>query len=487
MTGRLLEARDAIEELQARTKLRGLNSEFAAKRDRLHGWLLSPSDAAACYRLWWDFSRKAGALGPDVTPQSIAELLLAALDLGPDPGRSIDDAGLVAAQAMIEVENARKQRVKNLKVQTLGQIMRTDFPPLRAVVRGLFYEGLTVLAAPAKTGKTFFGLELAGAVAQGHAFLGHFATEKTGVLYLFLEGGSRSIKARARHIELPEAENVHIAQEWARGPAALADVAAFLQENPRIGLVILDTFEIVREPPSRGTRTYSDEYVEIREWNDLALKTRTCIVAISHTRKGLDESGDFANESYGSGGLTGGCSGIIHVRRVRGADRATLKATFREAPEVEATLAYANGRWSWTEEDPRDAERTPERAEVLGILRDSTTPMKPSEIAAALGKTRGNISMSLARLKADGDVETCGYGLWRVTKGCDTSDSVTLIPPQSHRVTTVTGGVTPSAIESSSKKPFRPDWQRLGFSGPSVGQDFPLRQPEPANIEGGLF
>ncbi len=423
---------------------------------RILDGLLTRDDIVMLAKFSESWKPRAAALakehGYDQTFQAYLNLLRGAL--GPQPAQAFTIADCEAASVMLKAEAAASDRLKAIKTESLSAIMGRDYPPLKKVVDRLFFEGLTILSSPAKTGKTFFVLQATGDIAQQKPFLGHYETERTGVLYLYLEGGARSIKARARHLGLPALPNVHFALEWTRGAAAVADMGAFLTEHPEIGCVIIDTFEIVREPPSRGVRGYSEEYPEIRAWNDLALRHRVAIIAVSHTKKGIDEGGDFANESYGTGGLTGGCSGIIQVRRTRGADKATLRATFREAPEHEATLAYCDGRWTWTDEDPHEAERTPERNEIVTLLRTEGRAMKVAEIASALGKKQPAISMALRRMKDQGDVTTAGYGLWTITTPCDTGDSVIVAPPQEPELSLL------SLLSQGVQEPSDP-WQAL--------------------------
>jgi RecA-family ATPase len=61
-------------------------------------------------------------------------------------------------------------------------------PPVRWIVQDIIPEGLTLLAAKAKKGKSTMMLHVGLSVALGAKALGMLQTEKCGVLYLALEG-----------------------------------------------------------------------------------------------------------------------------------------------------------------------------------------------------------------------------------------------------------------------------------------------------------
>lgn len=295
-------------------------------------------------------------------------------------------------------------------VLSLRQIMETSYPPLREIVQGLLLEGLIVLAAPSKIGKTFLGYGVAVAVAEGRPFLGR-RTERGEVLYLHLEGGPRSIKSRALFSGLPPLENLFFVDSWPRGPKALTALDSYLAENPGTNLVVLDVLARVRVPSGSGP-DYATEYPEFSAWRELAERHRVCVLALTHTRKGLDEGADFVNESYGGGALAGAANGIIQIRRPRGSDEGTLKATFRDAPELELSLRFnpEDGSWTVSDSDPREASQTPERRELLALIPQPPLSTKTGDLAKQLGKSVKATSKLLSRLSEEGLVHSPRYG-----------------------------------------------------------------------------
>ena len=75
------------------------------------------------------------------------------------------------------------------------ELMEADLPPQKDVVDGLISQGVTILSAQPKTGKSWFCLQLAKAVAQGEMFLGR-ATEQGRVIYIDTEERPQDLLAR---------------------------------------------------------------------------------------------------------------------------------------------------------------------------------------------------------------------------------------------------------------------------------------------------
>jgi hypothetical protein len=83
----------------------------------------------------------------------------------------------------------------------------------------------------------------------------------------------------------------------------------------------------------------------------------------------------------------------------------------RELTGSEQTLSFdsATGAWTLTEPEP-DGPKTPERAEILNLLKASETPMTPKQIAEALDKNVKTTHVLLTRMVRDGDIKLVGHG-----------------------------------------------------------------------------
>jgi len=283
-----------------------------------------------------------------------------------------------------EAADRRKAILASVKVQTLAEICRTDFPPLRWYARDLLPSGFTIIAAPSKTGKSFFVLQLAGALAEGAPFLRQ-PTIRSETLYLCLEAGARGLKARATMNRLGGVDGIHVVTDLGTADP-LRFIEAFHSEHPAVGVVIVDVLARVRPIQPNGPQ-YGAEYQELTPWRELAERLDIAIVGVTHTRKSPSETGDFVDEIYGSGAVSGVPNGIIQLRRPRGSPRTVLKASFRDARDLELVLHFdaASCLWTATDEDVSEAELTPERKRILATLKDAPDGLRNADIRIRAG------------------------------------------------------------------------------------------------------
>ena len=88
----------------------------------------------------------------------------------------------------------RKHEIEGYTAQAL---VKTEFPEIFFVVNDLLSIGSAILAAPAKTGKSWMMLQLAIAAAEGGYFLGK-AVNKCHVVYFALEDSPRRLQDRLK-------------------------------------------------------------------------------------------------------------------------------------------------------------------------------------------------------------------------------------------------------------------------------------------------
>jgi RecA-family ATPase len=81
----------------------------------------------------------------------------------------------------------------------VSELQKTEIPPIRWIVSGLLPEGLALLAAPSKYGKSWMMMQLCIAVAEGRLFLER-QTVKCDVAYFSLEDSKRRFKDRVNKI-----------------------------------------------------------------------------------------------------------------------------------------------------------------------------------------------------------------------------------------------------------------------------------------------
>jgi Fe2+ or Zn2+ uptake regulation protein len=308
----------------------------------------------------------------------------------------------------------------------LSDLLREDFPPTLWVVPELVAEGLTLLAAKPKLGKSWLALGLALAVASGGTALGQVQVEQGDVLYLALEDSPKRLRARTGQLLQGQAapERLEYATSWPRlDEGGLRLLEVWLQGHPDARLLILDTLAKIRGQARSGT-LYGDDYASLEQVQRLAHDYGVGVLVIHHTGKESRE--DPLDEVNATQGLNGVADNILVLRRERGKSQATLIGDGRELNGIELTLAFdaTTGAWRQVEAPPEDQPKTPERAEILDLLKASAAPLSPKQIAEALEKHPSTMRSILPKMVQEGLVKTVSYGKYIPLEGVDSVDSV---------------------------------------------------------------
>lgn len=316
-----------------------------------------------------------------------------------------------------EPKTGAEPEVNIPKTFTAVDLMNQDFPEPKWIVEGLLPEGLTLFAGPPKIGKSWLALSLCVATASGGHALGKIPVERGEALYVALEDTPRRLQSRLKMmlVDEPAPEGLHLATKWDRlDEGGLEMLEAWLLGWPKCRLIIIDTLQRLR-PPQQGNRgLYEQDYNALVYLKTLADQCGVAIVVVHHLRKG--SSNDPLEEVSGTTGLTGAADTIWTLRRDRGCMDATLFSTGRDIDEAETALRFDKSLGLWTLLGNADEYRTThERHQVIEVLRQVGEPMRPKEIAEALGKTSGSVRILLTRLIDEGSIKKTGYGRYAIT------------------------------------------------------------------------
>lgn len=291
-----------------------------------------------------------------------------------------------------EIEDAvkpqKKSKCKIRKLKTAEALMERDLPDPRVFIGvgdelPLLVEGTCILSAKPKLGKSWFALAMCLSVARGEDFLG-YKTRKASTLYLDLETSEtlqqRRIRKMLKGAQVPK--NFYIESETNSLNDGFCDqLEAYLQEDPEIGVVVIDVFAIIRtESKSRQETEYSHAYRDLTPLNALALKYHISIILVCHDRKAVDPDDPFTN-ILGSTGLQGAASQMISMfRRTKNEPiHISVKGkTIDGLPEL--SVKFEDAVWTVVEDDNPERERekmadeykkSKIREAVLAITNDS--------------------------------------------------------------------------------------------------------------------
>jgi RecA-family ATPase len=297
------------------------------------------------------------------------------------------------------------------------------FDPLVYQIPKLVPEGLGMLVAPPKKGKSFLVLDFGLSVADGTKALCSIPVTKHPVLYLALEDGERRLQERSRL--LLEGDSIPPGIDFvtrAKPAEAYMMIEAFMtehrDENP---FVILDTFAKVKRQKRPGEESYLVDYEAGERLKKLTeLAPGSTLLVVHHSRKA--EATDFIDAASGTYGLAGSFDFVMVLNRKRLEDNAVLAITGRDVIEAEYALTAEGGyMWKLDGGDLRQAaqmvtqRRTEEKMgdrkyEVFQHVCGLSEPTTAVDVAKALGLDGNDAGTYLRRLVADGALTKAGRG-----------------------------------------------------------------------------
>lgn len=233
----------------------------------------------------------------------------------------------------------------SLETITALALSELPLPEPRQVVPGLLTEGLNILAAPPKSGKSFLSLGISLALTNGKLVLDRIEAKQMGVLYLALEDTLYRLKNRIKGLHQPASDLLHLATRAPRlAHGALDHIDAFLAEHPEVGMVVIDTLAKISDQKTGGN-VYDEDSAMGGALHSLAHHHGAAFLVVHHTRKAAH--GDFLQAVSGSLGFTGAADTVLVMGRERSKTTATLEVTGRDIHESKWELEWYSGRGGW--------------------------------------------------------------------------------------------------------------------------------------------
>lgn len=291
------------------------------------------------------------------------------------------------------------------------------FKQLKWIIPGVLPVGCYILAARPKMRKTWLAIQLAEAVATGGKFL-TWPVNKGKSLLLALEDNERRIKDRITTLhtfdmDMPDLTDFMYFTEgtFPRGQDGVDVIKRYLDINPGITLLVIDTFAHFREM-SNQRDVYLKDYAAVMPLTRLASERELCILVVHHEKKGLagTNSGDFLEDVNGSSGITGGVDGVISIKGRRGVQEETesrkLMITGRDIPrEYEIDMSFDAERGGWL-----PAARQDVRVAILQLLGQYPF-VSQTELTTFLPNANVNrLRRVLTEMKFAGEIEQNRFG-----------------------------------------------------------------------------
>ena len=294
-------------------------------------------------------------------------------------------------------------------IHSAATIYNSAYDRLKWVVPGIVpLDGVTMIVAPPKAGKSMLMLSVCTAYALSHA--------DYDVLYLDLENTHRRVCDRLESIlgkgKLPP--NLYLSMDWDRldtgGKSALEE---YLDHNPYTRLVVVDTFGKIQSIRNqKNSYSYSMDQIEIDVFKNIAKAYNVAFVLVHHTNKrGTDKN--WVDKVSGTHGLSGTVDTLLYMEKSDNTGRSVLHVTGRDVKFESYELRFKNKKGGWIIGEPTSVymkNMAQARQEVYDVLYSIDGTATPKELAEVMSKTVGAVKKQLANLLADGTVIKEGHG-----------------------------------------------------------------------------
>jgi biotin operon repressor len=313
---------------------------------------------------------------------------------------------------------ARPNGHAGLQLANAAELVARHFSEPKWAVPQIIAEGLTILAGRPKTGKSWWALDAAVAVAGGYEASGNIQCQQGEVLLLALEDNDRRLHQRLKAVlqGRPAPAALEYATQWRRADGGgLDDLRAWLNAHPRARLVVVDTLQKVRGQRRRDDGVYADDYLAVGQLKALADEFNVPFLVVHHLRK--EAATDPLESVSGTAGLTGSADTVLVLKREPKDSFGLLYVRGRDVPEAEIAMQFDEATGKWLRLVGADDFRlSKERRDIIRAMQDFGDA-SPAELASALGKPRKTVWFLLNKLHKAGDVVKLANGHYRASSG----------------------------------------------------------------------
>jgi len=281
--------------------------------------------------------------------------------------------------------------------------------PIRWVIPSWIPEGLGLLAAAPKIGKSHLALQVGVAKASGGAFWGQDVTAGK-VLMIDLETNERRLRRKLEQAgvtSLP-AGMLRYATDWPRGAAGVMRLAEMLAEDSAIELVVIDTLQRFRDASSGKQNAYAADYEALAPLQQLCRdRPGLAIICVHHQRKAAAENP--IDSINGSAAIAGAADSIWILTRKSGEYLLHIQARDWDRDEDEFRIERDSGRWCLVD-GPRYSATELEVIKYLQLVDG----MSATQLGEAMSITRQSAHERLTRMRGRGIVRY-EDGAWHVS------------------------------------------------------------------------
>jgi hypothetical protein len=320
-----------------------------------------------------------------------------------------------------------KGNTKRLSGITVKELKAMAFDPVQFLVRNLIpNEGVTLICAKPKAGKSWLVLDLALAATMNGVTLGDIKPLQGSVLYLALEDSLRRLRSRVDKLLPPSItewpSTLTLFTEWRRvDQGGLDDIRNWVNteraEGRTVAFVAVDVLKIVRPASIKGKPAYESDYDALTGLQKLARELTIAILVVHHTRKA--DSDDLLDKVSGTFGLTGAADTILVMEKKGASWIFDVRGRDVSSDELAAEFSKETCRWSILG-NAAEVHRSTERDSILDVfkraqaLTSEKVTLSPKEVTEALeGDTPTShqaVRQNMSRMAQNGLLKRDGRG-----------------------------------------------------------------------------
>ena len=282
---------------------------------------------------------------------SLKRKYIAELEKAKTEMKQLDTDPQAVMSKVFEFTEKLQPNSQSLEYITHAELENIEFPEVKWLIPDFLPSGLTVLAGPAKIGKSLLCLNMAIAICTGGVAFSNRETlripQQRNVTYIELENGKALVKDRLRKLSPDTITPLMIIDKSDMGEtvfdaAGLKRIEKHVRET-RTELLIVDTWQHVAPDTEVKGTSYNMDYKALIPVQKFALDMNIAIIIVTHTRKAADLDNPF-NQIQGSSGMQAGCDTMMMLSHDSGSK--TLHMIGRRIPsEQYAFTIDENGLW----------------------------------------------------------------------------------------------------------------------------------------------
>lgn len=285
-----------------------------------------------------------------------------------------------------------KQQTSYGDLKSVKEIMNMKFANTSWYIHKLFTNGVNLLCGASKSGKSWFVQQLCLAIASGDEFLDAGST-RAECWYMAMEDDEELSQVRLKKMlqggNVPDgfyiSYEIYPMDKISNDRPTLTEyLEANLRRNPKIKIIVIDTFQKIRSSALYGEGMFAHDYRDISTFKQLAEKYKVCIIIVHHLNKMRDKDadGDPFSKINGTNGLMASADCIFLLNRKRGEDTATLTFTGRKIGEDSWSIRQNQTNMKWQKIGTAEEEKVKREKEeydkdeyvntIRSLLRNNT-------------------------------------------------------------------------------------------------------------------